>query len=289
MFDTARQAGRAPGPDAQGDDDLRGDPALWTRSRSPGSARPSSAGASASPAASARWRSGSPDEVGLVDELGELTWSEIDERSTRLAHGLKDLGVSEGDSVAVLCRNHRYFVDVSTALSKLGADILYLNTAFSAPQLGEVCKREKPAAIVYDDEFTELVDKSGIDVTRVIAWHDGETGDVPLVEDLIEQGLHREAPGPRAHHPAGDPDLGHDGDPQGRAARRGRPGRRGRAALEDAVPHRRHRAHRGAAVPHLGLGAPEHGDAAGVDARAAAQVRPGRLPGDRGGARAATR
>src|SRR4051812_5363177 len=56
----------------------------------------------------------SPKDVGLIDELGELTWGELDERSTRLAHGLKDLGVSEGDSVAVLCRNHRYFLDVST-------------------------------------------------------------------------------------------------------------------------------------------------------------------------------
>src|SRR3954452_4635340 len=72
-----------------------------------------------------------PEETGLIDELGELTWGEIDERSTRLAHGLKDLGVNEGDSVALLARNHRYFLDVSTALSKLGADILYLNTAFS--------------------------------------------------------------------------------------------------------------------------------------------------------------
>ncbi len=130
----------------------------------------------------------SGDEVGLVDELGELTWREVDERSTRLAHGLRGLGVSEGDSVAVLCRNHRYFLDVSTALSKLGADILYLNTAFSAPQLGEVCQREKPAAIVYDEEFTSMVDKSGIEVARVLAWHDGEPGDLPLVEDLIENG-----------------------------------------------------------------------------------------------------
>ena len=97
-----------------------------------------------------------PDQVGLVDELGELTWAQIDERATRLAHGLQELGVASGDSVAVLCRNHRYFLDVSTALSKLGADILYLNTAFSAPQLGEVCDRERPAAIVYDEEFGAL-------------------------------------------------------------------------------------------------------------------------------------
>ena len=130
----------------------------------------------------------SPDKIGLIDELGELTWSEIDDRATRLAHGLGGLGVGEGDSVAVLCRNHRYFVEVSTALSKLGADILYLNTAFSAPQLGEVCERERPVAVVYDDEFTQLIDKSGIELTRVVAWHDGETADVAHVEELIEKG-----------------------------------------------------------------------------------------------------
>src|SRR6476619_1525142 len=39
----------------------------------------------------------SPDNVGLVDELGELTWSELDIRSTRLAHGLSGEGVAEGD------------------------------------------------------------------------------------------------------------------------------------------------------------------------------------------------
>ncbi|MEO7941777.1 MAG: AMP-binding protein, partial [Marmoricola sp.] len=130
----------------------------------------------------------SPQRVGLIDELGELTWAELDERSTKLAHSLREAGVSEGDSVALLCRNHRYFVDASTALSKLGADILYLNTAFSAPQLGEVCNREKPAAIIYDDEFTKLIDKAGIDVTRIIAWHDGETKDLPHLEDLIKKG-----------------------------------------------------------------------------------------------------
>ena len=141
----------------------------------------------------------SPDKVGIIDELGELTWSEVDERSTRLAHGLKDLGVAEGDSVAVLCRNHRYFVEVSTALSRLGADILYLNTAFSAPQLGGVCRREKAAAIVYDAEFTGLLEKSDLEVPRVVAWQDDSgdengaetgdvTGDVALVEQLIEQG-----------------------------------------------------------------------------------------------------
>ena len=178
----------------------------------------------------------SPKAVGLVDELGELTWSELDERSTRLAHGLKDLGVTEGDSVAVLCRNHRYFVDVSTALSKLGADILYLNTAFSGTQLGEVCKREKPAAIVYDEEFTELIDKSGVDLPKVIAWHDGDAGDVPLVEELIEKGSTDKHPVPEHTTRPVILTSGTTGTPKG--APRGESGMDGAVALLSKMPFR---------------------------------------------------
>src|SRR5213592_2038411 len=51
-----------------------------------------------------------PNEVGLIDEAGELTFSQIHRRSNALAHGLSDRGVGEGDGVAILARNHRYFV-----------------------------------------------------------------------------------------------------------------------------------------------------------------------------------
>jgi fatty-acyl-CoA synthase len=178
----------------------------------------------------------SPEDVGLIDELGELTWAEIDDRSTRLAHGLRDLGVGEGDSVAVLCRNHRYFLDVSTALSKLGADILYLNTAFSGTQLGEVCEREKPAAIVYDEEFTELVEKSGIDLPKVIAWHDGEVGDVPLVEELVEKGSTDAHPVPEHATRPVILTSGTTGTPKG--APRGESGLDGAVALLSKMPFR---------------------------------------------------
>jgi fatty-acyl-CoA synthase len=143
-----------------------------------------------------------PHEVFVIDERGELTWREVDDRSTRLANSLLDAGIRAGDSVAVLLRNHRYFVEVSTALTKVGAHILYLNTAFAAPQVGEICGRESTAAIVYDDEFDELIDRAGIDVPRFIGWHEqGREGGrrYPLVEDLIAAGSTRPPAPPERH------------------------------------------------------------------------------------------
>ncbi|WP_109507239.1 AMP-binding protein [Nocardioides speluncae] len=129
-----------------------------------------------------------PDRVGIIDELGSLTFGEIHQRSNALAHQLTKLGVREGDGVAIMCRNHRGFLDSSLAAAKLGADILYLNTAFAGPQLTDVLAREKPRVLVYDEEFAGLLSGNEVDV-RVIGWSDAEAaGDVPTIESLIAAG-----------------------------------------------------------------------------------------------------
>lgn len=112
-----------------------------------------------------------PDATGVIDDLGSLTFEEIHRRSNALARGLTAFGVREGDAVAVMCRrNHRYFVEASFAVARLGADLLYLNTAFAGPPLVDVLDREKPAVIVYDEEFTDLVEGVHADLARVLAW-----------------------------------------------------------------------------------------------------------------------
>jgi len=133
-----------------------------------------------------------PDKVGLVDELGTLTFGEIHERTNALANAWSDLGIGEGDGVAILCRNHRGFIDATVACSKLGANALYLNTMFAGPQITDVCAREKPKAIVYDQEFADLVADAGRRRKRFVAWFDGEDGKPksgdPLLEDLLAKG-----------------------------------------------------------------------------------------------------
>jgi fatty-acyl-CoA synthase len=126
-----------------------------------------------------------PNETAVVDELGALTFDEIHRRTNAIAAGLSDAGVKEGDGVAIMCRNHRFFVEATVAASKLGADALYLNTAFAGPQLTEVVKREKPVAIVYDEEFEELLEDAGKRRKRFVAWHDSEDTKDPTLDDLL--------------------------------------------------------------------------------------------------------
>ena len=70
-----------------------------------------------------------PNETAIEDELGNLNFREVHRRSNALASALQDRGVVEGDGVAILARNHRYFVEATIACAKLGARALYLNTS----------------------------------------------------------------------------------------------------------------------------------------------------------------
>ncbi len=131
-----------------------------------------------------------PDATAIIDELGTLTFRQMDERTNALAHGLAAHGIKEGDAVAILARNHRGFVEAIVACSKLGGHALFLNTMFAGPQITEVCAREQPAAIVYDEEFGDLV-KDALDGRQgFVAWAAGDAAhEDPLLEELI------------AHHP----------------------------------------------------------------------------------------
>jgi fatty-acyl-CoA synthase len=130
-----------------------------------------------------------PDRTALVDDRGALTFAEVDARTNALAAELGAAGISPQDGVAIMCRNHRGFVEATVACSKLGASALYLNTAFAAPQIADVLAREQPTAVIYDDEFSELVRVGADTRKRFVAWCDpGAQPDDQLLEDLIARG-----------------------------------------------------------------------------------------------------
>jgi acyl-CoA synthetase (AMP-forming)/AMP-acid ligase II len=162
-----------------------------------------------------------PDETMVVDELGTLSYSELHTRSNALAHSLADMGIVEGDGVAIMCRNHRGFIEATVAVSKLGADALYLNTAFAGPQLAEVVDREKPEAIVYDEEFGGLLSDAGRRRKRIVAWHDSDDVPDPTLDQLITEGDSDDVVAPEREGRAVILTSGTTGSPKG--ASRGNP------------------------------------------------------------------
>ncbi|HMJ73642.1 MAG TPA: AMP-binding protein [Solirubrobacterales bacterium] len=125
-----------------------------------------------------------PHETALIDERGSLTFEQLQRRTNALAHAFERMGIGYGDGIGIMCRNHRGFIEATLAAAKLGASALYLNTMFAGPQLVEVTRREGPRVLVYDEEFTELLDGVDPSVERVVGWADGES-EAPTLDSLI--------------------------------------------------------------------------------------------------------
>ncbi|BBX67192.1 acyl-CoA ligase FadD12 [Mycolicibacterium psychrotolerans] len=131
------------------------------------------------------------DRAGLIDEIGILTWRQIDRRADALGAALQALPGGQPDVVALMARNHRGFVDTLIAANRIGADVLLLNTSFAGPALAEVVAREgegRSLVLIYDEEFGDTVDRAlqgRPETPRIVAWTDTDDHDL-TVEQLID-------------------------------------------------------------------------------------------------------
>src|SRR3954465_5804780 len=116
-----------------------------------------------------------PDRIAVIDEREAVSYAEIDRRPTAAAHALAPRGAPTGDAVALLPRDSAAFIIGQVAISKLGADTLYLNTGFAGPQLGDVLASEGATAIIAADGFIPLLDEVARDLPHLIAWSDDES------------------------------------------------------------------------------------------------------------------
>ena len=184
-----------------------------------------------------------PDRIAVIDERESVSYAEIDRRSSIVAAALAERGVGAGDAVALLARNSAAFIVAQVAASKLGCDILYVNTGFAGPQLGDVLEREKAAAVVADDEFADLLDEVSSALPRLVAWVSDGKPPTDSIVGLVD--AHGDAPAPSLPSPGRDGrhiilTSGTTGTPKGAA--RGAPNLlagvlEGLAVLE-AIPYR---------------------------------------------------
>jgi fatty-acyl-CoA synthase len=123
----------------------------------------------------------------IIDELGSITYAELDATSNALAHALRERGFRAGDGLGILARNHRGFYQALFAGAKLGAVTVLLNTDFSGPQLADVCRREGVTALIHDDEFAGAVGSADVPQGHVssFAAEGADRTDNPTIDELI--------------------------------------------------------------------------------------------------------
>jgi acyl-coenzyme A synthetase/AMP-(fatty) acid ligase len=102
-----------------------------------------------------------PDALASIDAdddaLPGVSFREAERRTAAITTGLVEAGIGAGTSVALLGRTSRSYAEAIAALSRTGADVVYLNTGFSADQLDDVTAREGVGWVLADDDLADRV------------------------------------------------------------------------------------------------------------------------------------
>jgi fatty-acyl-CoA synthase len=146
-----------------------------------------------------------PNRTAIIDDDGEVTFKELDDASHEVANGLLAMGIKGGDGVAILARNHRWFLIAVYGAARAGARIILLNSEFSGPQIKEVSEREGAKLIIYDDEYCQAVSKADPPLGKLRALGVNPDKDEPsgstdeTLEDLVARSSGKPAPKATKH------------------------------------------------------------------------------------------
>jgi acyl-CoA synthetase (AMP-forming)/AMP-acid ligase II len=92
-----------------------------------------------------------PDLEAIVDDDESITSADLERRTSTLAHHLAtDYAITPDSTIGILSHNRAVVIEAGMAAAKLGADVVYLNSGFSAPQVQEVATREGVDLLISD-------------------------------------------------------------------------------------------------------------------------------------------
>ena len=105
-----------------------------------------------------------PDELALTDAGGSLalTWREYAERVAALASGLRGLGVTAGDRVALLMGNRPEFNLIDSAALFLGAIPFSIYPTSASEQMAYLAGHAEPAVYVVDPEARPRMEEARV-------------------------------------------------------------------------------------------------------------------------------
>ncbi|MDF5755116.1 long-chain fatty acid--CoA ligase [Spongiactinospora sp. TRM90649] len=108
-----------------------------------------------------------PHRPAVVTATGELTFAGLAERTTRLAHALRSMGVRRGDRVAYLGSNAAPLVETMFAAHLLGAVFVPLNTRLTAAELSFQLDDCAASVLLHDAGFADVVSRLRVTAVTV--------------------------------------------------------------------------------------------------------------------------
>src|SRR5436305_5056841 len=114
------------------------------------------------------------ERVLAVFDDDTVTYAQSAERAGRVAAGLRDLGVAQGDRVAIMMGNRSEFLYAWFGILKLGAIEVPIHDAARVPGISHILNTTEAGVVIVEDVFLE----------HVLPW----LSDAPSVEHVVVVG-----------------------------------------------------------------------------------------------------
>jgi 2,3-dihydroxybenzoate-AMP ligase len=137
-----------------------------------------------------------PEKIGLVDNRGHWTYSELRGKVDRLAISLMKRGIKPRDWVLLQFPNWHEYVIAFFAMQKIGALTLLLIPRHNESEINHLCALTKPVAWIVPQQYGKIdylpiineVAKENPQLRHIIQLRPEKKGAYPTFDELIEEG-----------------------------------------------------------------------------------------------------
>lgn len=98
------------------------------------------------------WAERQPDKIAIHDDLGSITWHELNRQADNLAAAIQEAGIGKDDVVVARMHNRIEWAVLHCALSKLSCTMLGLNWRLTPSEVDYILENSAARAFFCDDE-----------------------------------------------------------------------------------------------------------------------------------------
>ncbi|MCH6546410.1 MAG: AMP-binding protein, partial [Deltaproteobacteria bacterium] len=98
-----------------------------------------------------------PDRVAMIFEEKRITYEQLQDRVNRLANALAEMGVGEGDRVAMLQVNCNEQIEAYFAVAKLDAVYVPLNFRARADEITYMLNDSAPKVLFLGERYIDMI------------------------------------------------------------------------------------------------------------------------------------
>ena len=101
-----------------------------------------------------------PERCAVIHGSRRYTWKEVYVRTRRLASALKEKGIGEGDTVAVMLNNTPEMLECHFGVPMIGAVLNTMNTRLDSESIAFMLNHGEACALIVDREYSPMVKRS---------------------------------------------------------------------------------------------------------------------------------